>query len=89
MGKVIHWKLYNRSKFDHSFKWYRYKPEFVQENETHKIIGDFEKQTDYLIQTKGSDVELISEKIKITYHLINFAISVDHRVKIDESEKIN
>ena len=32
-------------KFDYTTKWYVYKPESVQENETHKINETFEMQT--------------------------------------------
>ena len=47
-----------RFKYDHTTKWYMHKPESVVENETHKIICDFEIQTDRLIsgqKTKPSD----------------------------------
>ena len=35
-GKVIHWELCNKLKFDHSTKWY--KPESVLEKKTHKFL---------------------------------------------------
>ena len=41
VGKVIHWKLSKRLKFDHTIK-----PEFVRENETYKFLWDFKIQTD-------------------------------------------
>ena len=42
VGKVIHWELCKRLKFDHSTKWYMHNPESDQENETHQILWDFE-----------------------------------------------
>ena len=42
MGKVIHWELHKRLKFDNTNKWYMFKSEFVLENETHKILWNFE-----------------------------------------------
>ena len=40
---MIHWELCKTLKFDHTTKWYRHKPESVQDNETWKIFCDFEK----------------------------------------------
>ena len=36
VGKVIHWELCKKLKFDHSTKWYMHKPESILENETQK-----------------------------------------------------
>ena len=38
VGKVIHWKMSKKSKFDHATKSYTYKPEIVLENEMCKIL---------------------------------------------------
>ena len=42
MEKVIHWELCKKFKFNLTNKWYMYNPEFVLENETHKLLLDFE-----------------------------------------------
>ena len=42
VGKVIHWELCKKKKFDHTSKWYIHKPESVLENEIYKILLDFE-----------------------------------------------
>ena len=44
VGKVIHRELGKKLKFDHTTKWYMHKPESVRENETYKILWDFEIQ---------------------------------------------
>ena len=49
MRKVIDWELCKILKFDHTAKWYMHNPESFQENETHKILWDFEIQIDPLI----------------------------------------
>ena len=46
--KVIHREFYKRIKSDHTTKWYIHKAEFVQENETHKILWDFEIRKDHI-----------------------------------------
>ena len=49
VSKVIHWKLFKKSKFDYMNEWYMYKPESILENETHKILWDFQIQKEHLI----------------------------------------
>ena len=53
VGKVIHWQLGERLKVDHINKWYMYKTESVQENETH---WDFGIQTDHPFQARRFDL---------------------------------
>ena len=62
VGKVIHWELYKKLRFDHTTKWYLHKPELVRENETHKFWGDFEIQTDHEIPTRRPDLVIINKK---------------------------
>ena len=38
MGKVIHWELCKKLKFDYNTYWYMHKSKSVWENETHKIL---------------------------------------------------
>ena len=38
VGKVIHWELCKRLKFDHTIKWHMHKLESVLENETQTIL---------------------------------------------------
>ena len=37
VGKVIHWELCKKFKFDHTNKWHMYNPPSVLENEIHKL----------------------------------------------------
>ena len=53
---------YARLKFDHINKQYMCKPESVRENETHKILWDFEIQTDHPIPSRRQDLVLINKK---------------------------
>ena len=53
-----------------------YNPEPVLENNTHKLIWDFDTHTDHL--TSARRPELI---------IINFAVPADHRIKLKECEK--
>ena len=53
VGKVIHWEMCKKMKFDHPTKWYIYKQESVLENETYKILWDFEIQINHLIREEN------------------------------------
>ena len=79
---MIHWELCKKLNFHHA----THKPESVLENETHKILWDFEIQTDHLITARRPDLVLINKK-KRTCHIVDFAVPADHRVKLKEIEK--
>ena len=51
-----------QDQFDHTTKWDMHKLEFVEENETHKILRDFEIQKDHLIPTGRPEKVTISSK---------------------------
>ena len=41
-----------------------HKPEFVQRNETYKLLWDFGIQTDHLISARRSDLVIVKKKKK-------------------------
>ena len=53
-----------------------HKTEFVLDNERHKIVGDFEKQTDYLILARKPHV-IINKKKKEKESLSNCGLCHD------------
>ena len=61
MGKVI-WKSCKKLKFDDTTQWYKHKPESVLENETYKILWDFEIQKDCLIPAWRPDPVTINKR---------------------------
>ena len=62
VGKVIHWKLCKKLKFDHTKKWYIYIPAYILKNNTHKLKWNFEKQTDHQISARTPDLIIINKK---------------------------
>ena len=68
-----------------------YDTEYVLENETHKLLWDFEIQTDRLILTRRSDSVVINNNndnnSKKTCRVVDLAVPTDFRVKLKESEK--
>ena len=86
VGKVIHWEMYKKLKFDHTNKWYIHNPIPVLENNTHKLLWDFDIHTDHIISPRIPDQIIINKK-KRTCKIVDFAVLVDHRIKLKECEK--
>ena len=55
VGKVIHLEMCKKLKFDHTKKWYMHNSAPVLENATHKLVWDFNIQTDNLIPARRPD----------------------------------
>ena len=86
VGKVIHRAMCKKFKFDHTNKWYMYNSASVRENDTHKLLWDFDIQTDHLISARRPDLIIINKR-KITCKIVDFAVPADHRIKLKECEK--
>ena len=61
-------------------------PAPVLENNTHKILWDFDIRTDHIISARRPDLIIIN-KTKRTYKIVDFAVPTDHRIKLKEFEK--
>ena len=55
-------------------------------NDLHKLLWDFNIQTDHLIPARRSDLIIINIKKRIC-KIVAFAVSADHRINLKESEK--
>ena len=88
MGKVIHWEMCKKFKFDNTNKWYMHNLESILENEMHKLLWDFEIQTDHLISARQPDLVIVNKKKRVC-RIVHFTIPADYRVKLKESEKID
>ena len=94
-GKVVQLELCKKLECHRTTKYYMLKSESVLEKETHKILRNFEIQTDPLIPARRPDLEIIiknkkNKKKKVkkrTCRIVDFAVQADHRVKIKETEK--
>ena len=66
-------------------------PAPVPENDTHKLLWDFDIHTDHLILARRPDL-IINKKKKRKKEqrickIVNFAVLADHRIKLKECEK--
>ena len=62
VGKVIHREMCKKFKFDHMNKWYMHNQPSVLENDTHKLLWDFDLQIDHLISARRPDLIIINKK---------------------------
>ena len=58
------WEMCKKFKFGHANKWYMHNPAPVLENDTHKLLWDFDIQTDHLISARRPDLIIINKKTK-------------------------
>ena len=63
-----------------------HKPAYFLENDTHKLLWDFDIQMNHLILARISDL-IINNKKKRTCKIVDFAVAADHRIKLKEREK--
>ena len=66
--------------------------ESVLEKELHKLIWDFEIQTDHLISIRPPDIIIIKKEKKKkekkrTRRIVDLAVPANHRVRLKEGEK--
>ena len=70
-------------------------PASVLENDTHKLLWDFDIQTNHLISARRPELIITKKKKKKkkkkqkkrSYKIMDFAVPADRRVKLKESEK--
>ena len=58
VGKVIHWELCKKFRFDHTNKWYMHNPTSILENE-------FDIEADQLISARWLDLIIINKKVNL------------------------
>ena len=61
-GMVIDREMCKKFKFYHSNKWYLHNPASFLKDDTHKLLWDFDIQTDHLISARRPDLIIINNK---------------------------
>ena len=65
-----------------------HKPTPLLENDTHKLLWDFDIRMDHLISATRPDLIIINKKKKKRiYKIVDFTVPADHRIKLKEWEK--
>ena len=70
-------------KFDHTNKWYMHNTAPVLENDTHKLLWDFDILTNPGQKTRSNN----NQQKKRTCKIADFAVPAEHRIKLKECEK--
>ena len=84
IGKVDPLTIVQKIEIDHANRWYMHNPESVLENETHKILEDFDIRITNLSQTIRSND---SQQKKRTCRMVDFTVLGRQQSKMKESEK--
>ena len=82
---MINLELCKKFRFNHTNKWYTHNPEYILEDDTHKILRDFEIQIDYIISARSPDL-VRTEKKNRTCRIVDSVVLSDHRVKLKVSK---
>ena len=75
VGKVIPWETCKKFQFDHANKWYIHNPAPILENYVHKLLWDFDIQTDHLISARRPDLIIINTKEKRKFAKLSSLLS--------------
>ena len=86
VGSVTHWEMCRKFQFDHTNKCYMHNQAHVLENDSHKLLWDFNIQTDHLIPARRPDLIIINKRKRI-YKIVDFAVPADRRINLKEGEK--
>ena len=86
-AKVIHWDICKKFKFDHTNKWYMHNPAPLLENDTHKLLCDFDIYTDHLISARWQDLILINNKKREFAKLSTLLSLLTTELNMEECEK--
>ena len=73
-------------QFYHTNKWYMHNPALALENDSHKLLWDFNIQTDRLITARRPHLIIINKRKRIC-KTVDFAVPADHRINLKECEK--
>ena len=89
VGKQIHWLLLKKYSIPVADKWYQHVPQTVIESCGGDVVIYWDKPivTDRKVTHNKPDVVVIERKEK-KWTIIDFAIPMDHRVKVKEDNKV-
>ena len=81
VGKVIHWEMSKKFKFDQTNEWYMHNPAPVLENDTYKCLWDFDIPTDNVISAPKTKpyINQQKKKKKKICKIVDFAVPADHK----------
>jgi hypothetical protein len=88
VASYLHWNILRNNGFDVKKNWYQHEPTAVAESATHKILWDFNIQTDNEIQARRPDIVVLKKSEKKCM-VIDIAVPSDRNCSSKEDEKIS
>ena len=82
----LHWSLCHQFGFPRAEKWYEHRAEKVLDNESYKLLWDFDIKTDKVIKERRPDLVIVKKESREAW-LIDVAVPGDARVAQKELEK--
>ena len=88
VGSHIHWLMLKKYNITCAEKWYNHVPQSVTVSEDGKVVilWDNQIQTDRKVHHNKPDILIKDNRARIWY-IIDFAVPMDHRVELKETEK--
>ena len=88
MGKTVYWDICRKKGCNVPEKWYEHKPLLpCTENESFKILWDFNIQTDNISEHRRPGV-IIIDKTSKKAQIVDFTVPADHQIEISQKRKI-
>ena len=88
VASAVHWGLAKKYGLSHAEKWYDHRADSVSENQSVKLLWDFNIQTDKVIHARRPDIVLV-KKLEKQCLIIDIAVPGDSRTWAKEEEKID
>ena len=82
VGKVIHWEMCKKFKFDHTNNWYMLIPAPILENDTQTPMGLWQN-----LGQKNRPYNDQQQKKKRISKIVNFAVPADPRIKLKDVKR--
>ena len=87
VAATVHWGLCANMGFERAEHWWQHQPETAMENESFKLLYDFNVMTDKKITARRPDIIIVDKKNRHTT-IIDVSCPADRNIKNKETHKI-
>ena len=88
VAKYLHWLLCGKYDIQREHYWWRHSPYSVVENNSVKLLWDFNIFVDHVISARRPDIVVI-DKVSSVVTLIDVSIPADKHLTVKEEEKLS
>ena len=87
VAKYLHWLLCSKYDMQREHHWWKHNPDSVVENNSVKILWDFNIFVDHVISARWLDIAVI-DKVSSVVTLIDVSIPADKHLTVKEEEEL-